>query len=238
MVLFLVACVLGVAPGCTIVRKTDMPFCGGVVDYPVPSSLDVQVADSSAARGADLGSFCSFFAKPAFQCFKHFPACAAGGSPVKLCRSVCKSAIEQDFAACPCDGDSSCATQFTDNCKSDAFFGANAGNCTTHAGKLFSSNELGTGYYVGIALGAFALLFTCCMFAASTQMKREQDNFGRAIALQTDDLDADFDDMGLNSSAPSHPNGKRKHKISKKEVSPLLVCAALAAAAAAAALRC
>ena len=80
---------------------------------------------------------------------------------MKLCRSVCKSAIEQDFAACPCDGDSSCATQFTDNCKSDAFFGANAGNCTTHAGKLFSSNELGTGYYVGIALGAFALLFTC-----------------------------------------------------------------------------
>ena len=46
--------------GCVIPKKADLPFCGGVVDYAVPNSLDLQAADVSAARSAELGSFCSY----------------------------------------------------------------------------------------------------------------------------------------------------------------------------------
>ena len=115
MLYLVIGAVLGTsAPsGCAVPRKSDLQFCGGVVDYAVPNSLDLQTADATAARGAELGSFCSFFIKPAFQCYKNFPECTAGGGPVKLCTSVCKAAFDQQFEACPCEGEESCESQFT-----------------------------------------------------------------------------------------------------------------------------
>jgi len=103
--LSVVCCSFFLSSACTSINSSVAPFCSSVVNWQVPSELNISAADLNASLDSNAAttqdSTCPFYLNAQYQCYKFFPHCYESSNDteviVYLCTSYC---LEPESGEC------------------------------------------------------------------------------------------------------------------------------------------